>query len=148
MGDARQQIAGRRLRDVSQEEFTPAGSDDSKVLLANKGFDAICPCLVRNQIVFLLSRPQVLEFGIVQKNRRSARSSRTILHIVEVAVQEQGILAGIKNDRREEIVVAIDDELSRGCRKKRLRKRTRRKIRIEKNKGQARGLKEHTKHKC
>ena len=48
MADARQQIASRSLRDVSQEEFPPAGGDDFKVLLANEGFDAICPCLVRN----------------------------------------------------------------------------------------------------
>src|SRR5258706_15470409 len=94
--------------------------------------------MVRNQIASLFSCPQVLELGIVQKHRRRARSIRTILHIVELAVQEEGILAGIKNNRREEIVMAVDGELFRGCRTKRLRGRARRKKRIENDQGQPR----------
>ena len=90
--------------------------------------------------------PKVVKLTVIQENIRRVGGVRSVNQVVNAAVPQPGFPIGIEEDRGVSVVMMVDHEFSRRRLQQRIRERTRGKVRIEDDQGEARGVKKQNHH--
>src|ERR1700690_3160100 len=117
-----------------------------QIFRAHKFFKACERSLFSKEVVARGRHPIICELGIVNEDVGRTWSEGAILQILFTAVQEQCVAACIKKDGGKWVVMALRNQRTLRSFQQSVDERARRKIGIEHDEREARGVKEQDHH--
>jgi len=100
-------------RMIREKYFAPTREDRSQMLAASKSLKSPHLGSVRDNVASLRRQPHPGPLRVVDENVWRAWRIGTVHEIVEPSVQQQSRAVGVEKNRRERVVVMIDDQLAR-----------------------------------